>query len=84
MVNFLIVNSLLVYNVILSRHALNCLQVTIFMYHLMVKFPTISGVEEVKGSQHEAKICYSLAIKRNESLDSFDTVETLRELLELK
>lgn len=48
--NFLIVNSSLVYNVIRGRPALNYLQTLTSTYHLMVKLPTPGNIDKVRAT----------------------------------
>ncbi|GMN60127.1 hypothetical protein TIFTF001_029233 [Ficus carica] len=49
MVEFLVVNKPLVYNVILGI-SLNALKVVVLTYHLAMKFPIPNGVEIFKGN----------------------------------
>lgn len=75
------IGTLPVYNAILGRLVLNCLQAATSMYHLIMKFPTPTGVGEAKGNQHEVSRCYVLAIKWNENLEIVHMVETIQKLL---
>ena len=43
-VNFLIVDALSSYNMLLGRPSLNAIKAISFAYHMMIKFPTTSGV----------------------------------------
>lgn len=82
MTNFLMVGTLLVYNAILGRLALNCLRAVTSTYYLIMKFPTLVGMGELKGSQHEAKRCYAFAIRQNEHAKAIQMVETTCESLQ--
>ena len=64
MVDFLVVDRPSAYNVIIGRFGLNRLRVATSTYHLMMKFPTEEGVEEVKGDQFAARRCYNISIKK--------------------
>lgn len=41
-----------------------------------MKFPSLAGVGEVRGNQHDARKCYALAIKLNGSPEIIHMVET--------
>ena len=85
--DFLVVDCLSSYNVIIGRPMLNCWKVVTSTYCLKVKFPTKNGVGEVKGDQVLARECYQavLAAKENhtwvikekeeEKVEAFETVE---------
>ena len=60
--NFLIVNCLSTYNIILGRPALNKLRTVTSTYHLKVKFPIAHRVGEIRGDQVLAKECYQAAL----------------------
>ena len=57
-VTFLVVDCSFAYNAILGRPTLNSWKVVTSTYHLMIKFPTKYGVEEVRGDQVTARECY--------------------------
>ena len=57
-VTFLVVDYLSAYNAILGHPTLNSWKVVTLTYHLMIKFPTEYGVEEVRGDQVVARECY--------------------------
>ena len=44
---FLVVHTLLTYDVILRRSRLNTLRAVVSTYHLLMKFPTRAGVEKI-------------------------------------
>lgn len=46
------------YNAILGQPELNALKVAVSTYHLLVKFRTLHGIEELRGDQVLAKKCY--------------------------
>ena len=57
-VTFLVVDCSSAYNAILGRPTLNSWKAVILTYHLMIKFPTDYGVEELLGNQVTARECY--------------------------
>jgi hypothetical protein len=57
-VEFLVVDCLSAYNVIIGRPTLNKLRAVTSTYHLLVRFPTEHGIEELKGDQATARECY--------------------------
>ena len=65
--DFLVVDCLSSYNVIIRRPTLNRWKAATSTYCLKVKFPTDNGVGEVKGDQVLARECYQavLAAKEN-------------------
>lgn len=52
--NFLVVDTLGVYNAIIRKVTLNAFRTVAFMYHLALKLPTLVGVEVVQGNLVEA------------------------------
>ena len=60
--DFLVVDCLSSYNVIIRRPTLNSWKAATFTYYLKVKFPTNSGVREVKGDQVLARECYQVVL----------------------
>lgn len=74
--DFLVVNTLLVYNVILRWLALSCLWAATSTNNLIMK-------SEVRDNKHGAKMCYALTIKRNESVEIVHMVEIIQKALKL-
>ena len=65
--NFLVVDSLSSYNVIIGRLTLNRWKAATSMYCLKVKFPTEQGVGEIKGDQVLARECYQAVLASKEN-----------------
>ncbi|XP_077212778.1 uncharacterized protein LOC143847866 [Tasmannia lanceolata] len=63
MQTFLVVKVPSTYNAIIGHPALNKLEAVVSTPHLKVKFPTKSGVGEVRGDQERARNCYADYIK---------------------
>ena len=61
---FLIVDAPSTYNMLLGRPPLNAIKAIPSAYHMMIKFPTISGVGMVRGDQRVARECYSASMKQ--------------------
>ena len=60
---FLVVDAPSAYNMLLGRPSLNAIKAIPSAYHLVIKFPTISGVGMVRGDQRVARECYSASMK---------------------
>ena len=82
-VKFLIVDAPSAYNMLLGRPSLNAIKVNPSAYHMIIKFPTTSGVGMVRGDQRVARECYSESIKQKavdniyvDELDMRDEVNT--------
>ena len=80
---FLVVEAPSSYNILLGRPSLNAIKAIPSAYHMMIKFPTISGVGMVRGDQRVAKECYSTSMKQKtvdniylDELDMCDEVHT--------
>ena len=73
---FLVVDAPSAYNILLGRPSLNEVKVVPSAYHMMINFPTASGVGMVRGDQRVARECYSTSVKQkaadNISLDELD------------
>ena len=73
---FLVVDAPSAYNMLLGRPSLNAIKVIPSGYHMMIKFPTVSGVGMVRGDQRVARECYSASVKQkavdNIYLDQLD------------
>ena len=61
---FLIVDASSAYNMLLGRPSLNAIKAIPSSYHMMIKFPTESGVGMVRGDQRVARECYSASVKK--------------------
>ena len=60
----LIIDAPSAYNMLLGRPSLNAIKSIPSTYHMMIKFPTVSGVGMVRGDQRVAKECYSASMKQ--------------------
>ena len=73
---FLIVDAPSAYNMLLGRPFLNAIKAIPSAYHMMIKFPTVSGVGMVRGDQRVSRECYSASMKQkvvdNIYMDEFD------------
>ena len=73
---FLVVDALSAYNMLLGKPSLNAIKAIPSAYHMMIKFPTVSGVGMVRGDQRVARECYSASMKQkavdNIYLDELD------------
>ena len=73
---FLVVDAPSSYNVLLGRPSLNAVKAIPSAYHMMIKFPIVSGVGMVRGDQRVARECYSASMKKktvdNIYLDELD------------
>ena len=65
--DFLVVDCLSSYNVIIGRPTLNKWKAVTSTYCLKVKFPTDNGVGEVKGDQILARECYQVVLVAKEN-----------------
>ena len=65
--DFLVVDCLSSYNVIIGRPTLNRWKAVTSTYCLKVKFPTNNGVGEVKGDQILARECYQVVLVAKEN-----------------
>ena len=76
---FLIVDASSAYNMLLGRPSLNAIKAIPSAYHMMIKFPTESGVGMVQGDQRVARECYSVSVKKkavnNVNMDELDMRE---------
>ena len=61
---FLVVDAPSAYNMLLGRPSLNAIKAIISVYHMMIKFPTVSGVGMVRGDQRVARECYLASMKQ--------------------
>lgn len=74
MVDFLVVDSSSAYNAILGRVFLNKARAMVSTYRLKEKFPTLSGVGEVRGDQKSIWECHNLSLKSPDilTIDNID------------
>ena len=82
-VRFLVVDAPSAYNMLLGRPSLNSMKAMPSAYHMMIKFPTTSGVGMVRGDQGVARECYSASVMQKavdniylDELDMCDEVNT--------
>ena len=61
---FLIVDAPSAYNMLLGRPSLNAIKAIPSAYHMMIKFPTESGVGMVRGDQRVAREFYLASVKQ--------------------
>ena len=80
---FLVVDASSAYNMLLGRPSLNAIKAIPSAYHMMIKFPTTSGVGMVRGDQRVARECYSASMKQKtveniylDELDMHDEMNT--------
>ena len=80
---FLVVDAPSAYNMLLGRPSLNAIKAIPAAYHMMIKFPTTSGVGMVRGDQRVARECYLTSVKQKtvdniylDELDMHDEVNT--------
>ena len=71
---FLVVDALSAYNMLLGRPSLNAIKAIPSAYHMMIKFPTVSGIGMVRGDQRVARECYSTSMKQK-TIDSISLDE---------
>ena len=62
-VRFLVVDAPFAFNMLLGKPSLNAIKAIPSAYHMMIKFPTTSGVGMVRGDQRVARECYSTSVK---------------------
>ncbi|XP_075633375.1 uncharacterized protein LOC142605828 [Castanea sativa] len=74
-VNFLVVDCLSSYNIIIGRLTLNSWKAITSTYHLSVKFPTEYGVGQVQGNQRAARECYLAMLSMDEHVQKMNIDE---------
>ena len=86
---FLIIDAPSTYNMLLGRPSLNAIKAIPSAFHMMIKFPTVSGVGMVRGDQRVTRECYSASMKQKavdniylDELDMRDEVLTRPQPLE--
>ena len=75
MTDFLVIDQPSAFNAVLGRSSLRELKAITSIYHLLMKFPTPSGVREVKGNQQETRQCYDQAVRTTAKLRQFHVVD---------
>ena len=79
MVDFLVVDTPSIYNVILGGPSLYKFQAVISVYHHAMKFPTVGGVGIIRGEQQSARSCYEVACRAKRSrVETIMMTETTR------
>ncbi|GFS45151.1 hypothetical protein Acr_00g0094470 [Actinidia rufa] len=68
--DFIVVDCPSPYNAILGRPTLGGIKAITSTYHLKMKFPTLTGIGEVKGDQKVARQCFISAMKVETSVQS--------------
>ncbi|XP_038874949.1 uncharacterized protein LOC120067463 [Benincasa hispida] len=63
MVEFLVVDDISIYNVILGRTSLHQVKVVPFTYHQLLKFLALGGVGIMRGEQLKSRKCYKIAMR---------------------
>ena len=83
-VTFLVVDCSSAYNGILGRPTLNSWKAATSTYHLIIKFPTDYGIEELRGDQVAACECYiaMLEMKDHQQTICIEEHQTIAELVE--
>ena len=66
-IDFLIIDCLSTFNIILGGPALNRLRAATSTYYLKVKFPIVHEVGEIKGDQVLVRECYQVALASREN-----------------
>ena len=82
-VRFLVVDTPSAYNMLLGRPSLNAIKAIPSTYHMMIKFPTTSGVGMVRGDQRVDRECYSASMRQkaiNEEVDKLLQAGAIREV----
>ena len=74
-ITFLVVDCSSAYNAILERPTLNSWKAITSTYHLMIKFPTDYGVEELRGSQVAARKCYVAMMEMEDQVEAMNIEE---------
>ncbi|XP_074344533.1 uncharacterized protein LOC141683651 [Apium graveolens] len=66
-VMFTVVDQPYAYNVIVSRPLMRAMRMVTSIHHMMIKFPTPTGVGFLKSYQYESRVCYNQALRAAES-----------------
>ncbi|GMP89682.1 hypothetical protein CsSME_00041148 [Camellia sinensis var. sinensis] len=62
-VKFLVIKLPSPYNLIMGRTWLHAIQAMPSTYHQLLRFPTVHGIEQIRGSRQSAQPCYLLSGK---------------------
>ena len=63
MTEFLVMDCLLAFNGVIRRPLLKVLKAVSSIYHLTIKFPTVEGTRQVRGSQYDSREYYNKSHK---------------------
>ena len=74
-VNFVIMEALSVYNIIIKRPTLNQTRAIVSTYSLIITFPTPHGDGSMRGDQTIARYCYVNPFRRNAVSESLNVKE---------
>ncbi|XP_052193948.1 uncharacterized protein LOC127802273 [Diospyros lotus] len=74
--NFMVVKApSAAYNMILGRPLLNDMRAVVSSCYLLMKFPTLSGVGQVRGDQRKARSCYVSSTKGKKAEETLSIAE---------
>ena len=73
--NFVVVEALSVYNIILGRLTLNQARAVVSTYSLVFKFLTPQGVGILRGDQAIARRCYVTSLPKNTGVEALNVEE---------
>ena len=67
-ITFVVLDSLLAYNVILGRLWIQEMRVVPSTFHQVIRFPTTWGVKEIQGEQGRSRDCYRNTLRAKPSI----------------
>ena len=73
--DFVVIDALSAYNVILGRPTLNQTKVVVAMYSLVVKFPTAQGMGMMKWDHATTQSCYVSSLRKTVALEALHVKE---------